>query len=135
MRRSIYRSAIAAAFLGTATVASAAELNLTNQQKQTIAQSVQTETGQPAPAGFLPRVGAAVPQSLTMRQLPSTVAAQVPAARNLEFAKLDSNEVLLIDPKDRRVAEIISPAGGTTGSASPMSPNAPMSPTSPASPR
>jgi hypothetical protein len=123
MHRSVYHSAIAVAFLGTVAVASAAELNLTAQQKQTIAQSVQTEMGQPAPAGFMPRVGASVPQSLAMRQLPSTVAAQVPAAKELQFAKLDSNQVLLIDPKDRRVAEIITPSG-TTGAA-PASPAMP----------
>jgi hypothetical protein len=128
MRKTVSHSAIAAAFLGSVAVATAAELSLTTQQKQTIAQSVQTERAQPAPTGFLPRVGAAVPQSLTMRQLPSTVTAQVPAARDLQFAKLDSNEVLLIDPKDRRVAEIIAPMG-TTGAA----PASPM--TSPSAPR
>ncbi len=129
MRRSVYDSAIAIAFLGSVAVAvaAAAELNLTAQQRQTIAQSVQTEMAQPAPAGFLPRVGATVPPSLTMRQLPSQATAQVPAARNLQFARLDSNEILLIDPKDRRVAEIISPSG-TTGAA-PTSPATPMSPT------
>jgi hypothetical protein len=123
MRRSVYHSAIAAAFLGSVAVAAAAELNLTTQQKQTIAQSVQTEMAQPAPAGFLPRVGAPVPQSLAVRQLPPSATTQVPAARNLQFAKLDSNEVLLIDPQDRRVAEIISPSGAT--GAAPMSPTAP----------
>ena len=128
MRRSAYHSAIAAAFLGSVAIATAAELSLTNQQKQAIAQSVQTETAQPAPAGFLPRVGVPVPQSLTMRQLPPGVTSQVPAARDLQFAKLDSNEVLLIDPKDRRVAEIITPMGTTgaaPGAAPPMSPTAP----------
>lgn len=129
MRRSVYHTAIAAAFLGSVAVATAAELNLTTQQKQTIAQSVQTEIAQPAPSGFMPRVGAPVPQSLTMRQLPSSVTTQVPAAKNLQFAKLDSNEVLLIDPQDRRVAEIITSSSGTTG-ARPMSPS-PMSPSGP----
>jgi hypothetical protein len=116
MRRSVYHTATAAAFLGSFAVAAAGDLSLTTQQKQTIAQSVQTEMAQPAPAGFQPKVGALVPQSLTVRQLPSTVTSQVPAARNLQFAKLDNNEVLLVDPKDHRVAEIISPAG-TTGAA------------------
>jgi hypothetical protein len=127
MRRSVSHIAIAAAFLGSVAVATAAELNLTAQQKQTIAQSVQTETAQPMPAGFLPKVGAPVPQSLTMRQLPASVTQQVPAAKDLQFAKLDSNEVLLIDPKDHRVAEIISSSGSTTGAAPtrPMSPSAP----------
>jgi hypothetical protein len=62
-----------------------------------------------------------------VRQLPSSATTQIPAARNLQFAKLDSNEVLLIDPQDRRVAEIIMPSGSTGA--------APMSPSSPAAPR
>jgi hypothetical protein len=113
MRKNAYRNAIAAAFLGSISVATAAELNLTDQQRQTIAQSVQTEKGQPAPAGFMPRVGASVPQSMPVRQLPSNVITQVPAAKNLEYTKLDNNNVLLIDPDDRRVAEIITPSGKT----------------------
>jgi hypothetical protein len=124
MRKSAFYTATAIAFLGSVAVATAAELNLTAQQKQTIAQGVQTERGQPAPAGFLPRVGVSVPQSLTMHQLPATVTSQIPAAKDMQFAKLDSDEVLLIDPKDKRVAEIIM-SSGTTGAA----------PTSPAAPR
>jgi hypothetical protein len=121
MRKNVYRSAIAAAFLGSVVAAASAELNLTAQQKQMIAQGVQADIGQPPPVGFLPRVGASVPQSMSMRQLPSNVTAQVPAARDLQYSKLDSNEVLLIDPKDRRVAEIIS-SSGTTGAAPAPSP-------------
>jgi hypothetical protein len=122
MRKSVYRSAVVAAFLGSVAVATAAELNLTTQQKQTIMQSVQTERGQPAPAGFQPRVGASVPQSMSMHQLPSNVTTQVPIAKDLEYAKLDNNEVLLIDPKDRRVADIIAPSGTTGAAPAPISP-------------
>jgi hypothetical protein len=117
MHKSVYGVAVVAAFLGTIAVGSA-EVNLTDQQKQMIMQSVQSEKGQPAPAGFQPSVGASVPQSMPMRQLPSNVTTQVPAAKGLEYAKLDNNEILLIDPQDRRVAEIIMPSG-TTGAAPP----------------
>jgi hypothetical protein len=113
MRKIAYRSALTAAFLGSIAVATAAEINLTDQQIQTIARSVQTEKGQPAPAGFMPRVGASVPQSMPAHPLPSNVTTQVPAAKNLEYIKLDNNNVLLIDPDDRRVAEIITPSGAT----------------------
>jgi hypothetical protein len=98
------------------TVTTAAELNLTDQQKRAIAQSVQAEKGQSAPVGFMPRIGSSVPQSLSRRQLPSNITTQVPAAKNLEYTKFDNNEVLLIDPSDMRVAEIMTPSG-TTGAA------------------
>jgi hypothetical protein len=120
MRNSLHGAAVVAVFLGIITVASA-ELNLTAQQKQMIMQSVQSEKGQPAPTGFQPRVGASVPQSMPMYQLPSNVTAEVPAAKGLKFAKLANNEILLIDPQDMRVADIIMPSG-TTGAAPRTSP-------------
>jgi hypothetical protein len=130
--RNVYRNAVAVAFLGLGSmgVATAAELNLTAAQKQTIVQSVQSEKGQPAPAGFLPKVGATMPQTVSLRQLPSNVAAQVPGTKDLQYVKLVTNEILLIESKDRRVAGIIAPSG-TTGAAPAPSAPAPAS-TSPA---
>ena len=124
MRKSVYAAAVMTAFLGTIAVA---EVNLTTQQRQMIMQSVQGEKGQPAPAGFQPRVGASLPQSMSMRQLPPNVTTQVPAAKGLEYAKLDNNEILLIDPQDRRVADIIMPSG-TTGAAPPRTSPIPGAP-------
>ncbi|SRR5579871_6075669 len=116
MHKCVYRAAIAAAFLGSASLATAAALNLTSQQKQTIMQSVQSERGHPAPSGFHPTVGAMVPPSMSLHRLPSHVTNQVPATKGFEFSKLENNQILLIDPKDRRVAEILMPSG-TTGAA------------------
>jgi len=121
MRKNVYHGAVVAAFLGSVAVATAAELNLTAQQKQSIMQSVLSEKGQPA-AGFQPRVGTAIPQSMSMHQLPSSVTTQVPATKDLEYIKLDNNTVLLIDPKDKRVAEIITPSGTTGAAPAPTSP-------------
>lgn len=116
MRAILYGATIAVALTGSVGLAGAAQLNLTSAQKQTIFQSVAGERGQTAPAGFQARVGEKVPQSLSMHQLPSSAASQVSAAKDYEYAKLANNEVLLINPKDRQVAEIIMPSG-TTGSA------------------
>jgi len=57
-----------------------------------------------------------------MRRLPSNVTTQVPVTKDLEYTILDNNEVLLIDPKDRRVAEIITPSGTTGAAPAPISP-------------
>jgi len=101
---------------GSVGVAAAAPLALTPEQQQTIYQSVASEKGQTAPAGFQAKVGEKVPQSLSMHQLPAGATSQVPAAKGYEYAKLANNEVLLISPKDRQVEEIIMPPS-TTGSA------------------
>jgi hypothetical protein len=55
------------------------------------------------------------------------VTAQVPATKELGYVKLDNNTVLLIDPKDRRVADIITPSGTTGAAPAPLSP-APIAP-------
>jgi len=132
--RSVYRNVVAVAFLGLGSigVASAADLNLTAAQKQNIVQSVQGEKGQSAPAGFLPKVGVSMPQSVSLRPLPPNVAAQVPGAKDLQYVKLETNEILLIEPKDRRVAGIIAPSGTTGAAPAPTSPTpAAPSPTAP----
>jgi hypothetical protein len=116
MRKSVYGTAVVLAFLGSVGLATAADLALTSAQKQTIFQSVMNEKGQAATAGFQAKVGTAAPQSLSLHALPASVASQVPAAKDYEYAKLQNNEVLLINPKDRHVAEIIMPPS-TTGSA------------------
>jgi hypothetical protein len=116
MQTTIRVAAITLALIGSASLAGAGQLNLTSAQKQTIFQSVASEKGQTAPSGFQAKLGERVPQALSMRQLPSSVTSQVSAAKEYEYAKLQNNQVLLIDPKDRQVAEIIMPSG-TTGSA------------------
>lgn len=107
---------IGLALIGSAGLAGAAQLNLTSAQKQTIVQGVASEKGETAPSGFQAKIGEKVPQSLSMHQLPSNVTNQVSAAKGYEYAKLQNNEVLLVNPKDRQVAEIIMPSS-TTGSA------------------
>jgi hypothetical protein len=134
--RNLYRSAVAVALLGIGSmgVATAAELNLTTAQKQAIVQSVLSEKGQPAPAGFLPKVGAAMPKSVSLQHLPASVAAQVPGAKELEYVKFASNEILLVEAKDRKVAGIIAPSG-TTGAAPVATSPAPAAPSAPAAPK
>src|SRR5215468_12754999 len=97
---------IALALIGTIGLAAAAQLNLTSAQKQTIYQSVASEKGQTAPAGFQAKVGEKAPQSLSIHQLPSSATGQVSAVKEYQYAKLANNEVLLISPKDRQVEEI-----------------------------
>jgi hypothetical protein len=116
MRTILYGTAIAAALIGSVGLAGAAQLNLSSAQKQTIFHSLASEKGQTVPSGFQARLGEKLPQSMSMRQLPSSATNQVSAAKEYEYAKLANDEVLLINPKDRQVAEIIMPPS-TTGSA------------------
>ena len=117
MSKLLRGTALALALCGSVGLAAAAEhaLNLTSAQKNTIYQSVMNEKGQTAPSSFRASIGAKVPSSLTLQLLPSNVASQIPAAKNFEYAKLQNNEILLVNPKNREVAEMIT-SSTTTGS-------------------
>ena len=117
MKKSLNGAAIALALIGGVALADAAQLNLTAAQKQTIYQSVMNEKGQAVPASYQAKIGATPPQSLSLQALPTSLSKEMPAVKDYEFAKLQNNEVLLINPKDRQVAEIIMQQS-TTGQGS-----------------
>jgi hypothetical protein len=73
------------------------------------------------------QVGSKPPDSLTQRQLPNDVTAQMPETKSYLFIKLP-DRILLIDPDTKTVAEIVgAPAttGSSQGGTNPMNPGAP----------
>lgn len=115
MRGGLVAIVATATFLSTAGLASAATLNLTATQKDSIWQSLSSQPAQSAPAGFDAKVGEKVPQSLALHALPTNVTMQIPAAKEHQYVKLQNNEIVLVNPKDRQVDEVIMHQG--TGSA------------------
>jgi len=93
-------------------------LNLTQQQKQAVNRGLSGEPSQNAAADLQLRVGEPLPSSITPHVMPKSVTEPVPETKWYEFAKLP-DRVLMVDPKDRSIAEIIpiltTPA--TTGAA------------------
>jgi hypothetical protein len=94
----------------------AGELFLTSPDKHSIYQAVADDKGQSIPLTFHPAIGAKVPDSLALSDLPGKVTDQIPAVKNYQYAKLNSNDVLLVDPKDREVAAVITHQEATRGS-------------------
>jgi hypothetical protein len=94
------------------------QLNLTQQQKQAVNRGLSGEPSQNAAADLQLRVGEPLPSSITPHVMPKSVTEPVPETKWYEFAKLP-DRVLMVDPKDRSIAEIIpiltTPA--TTGAA------------------
>jgi hypothetical protein len=95
------------------------QLSLTPAQKQTIRQGLMNEQTQTTP-GSQGQVGSKTPDSVTPHSLPSNVMIQVPAAKNYLFVKLP-DRILLIDPDQRLVAEII-PGDAASPGTNPSSP-------------
>jgi hypothetical protein len=60
------------------------------------------------PAAFTAKVGANVPKELGTKPVPVSTANKVPALRPFQYALLDSNKLLIVNPTDHKVAEIIT---------------------------
>ena len=60
------------------------------------------------PATFTAKVGADVPKELGTKPVPVSTANKVPALRPFQYALLDSNKLLIVNPTDHKVAEIIT---------------------------
>jgi hypothetical protein len=98
-------------------------LNLTQQQKQAVNRGLSGEPSQNAAADLRMRVGEPLPSSITPHVMPKSVTEPVPETKWYEFAKLP-DRVLMVDPKDRSIAEIILiPTTPATTGAAPSSPS------------
>ena len=98
-------------------------LNLTQQQKQAVNRGLSDQPSQNAAADLQIRVGEPLPSSITPHVMPQSVTEPVPETKWYEFAKLP-DRVLMVDPKDRSIAEIILiPTTPATTGAAPSSPS------------
>jgi hypothetical protein len=93
-------------------------LNLSEQQKQAVDRGLSGQPSQHAPADLQMRVGEPLPSSMTPHAMPNSVTQQVPETKSYEFVKL-MDRVLMVDPTDRSIAEIIPIPGTTTTGAAP----------------
>ena len=92
-----------------AAMSNGAPLYLTFAQEQVIYRALTKDEGQPGPADFQPSIGAEIPSSFALRQLPSSVTDRVPATGKYEYLKLRDDKVILVDPSSRQVVDIIDP--------------------------
>lgn len=84
------------------------DLKLTAAQKQTIYTSISNQRQkETAPPTFRAALGAVVPPSIELQALPGTIVELIPELRDYEYAMV-ANQVLLVDPKNKQVIEIIN---------------------------
>jgi len=121
MTRMLTRSALAlslviagagvAAAAGTTTSSQAQDhLSLTSMQNKELFQAInkQKPKEQTAPSGFSATTGTLVPSSIALSPLPSDAAKQVPAAKSYDFAMLQNNKLLIVNPQDRKIVDVIT---------------------------
>jgi hypothetical protein len=102
------------------------QVDLTPPQERMVSQGLASAPTQPMPSGEQPKVGSAVPGSLTAQSMPSSVSDQVPEAKGLLFVKLP-DRIVLIDPDTKLVTEIVIDSA-TTGANPSRAPTNPSSP-------
>jgi pentapeptide MXKDX repeat protein len=84
-------------------------LALTSKQKKDVWQDI-SKIGikDQTPAGFTAKVGAAVPSAISTHPVPVSTANKVPALRLYQYALLDNNKLLIVNPDDKKVAQVIT---------------------------
>jgi hypothetical protein len=84
-------------------------LDLTQQQKQRIAQIVASQPAEQAPANFQPSIGEKVPDGLTLQSFPNSAQSELPnSVKDDQFAKLDNNKIIIVDPSNRQVVGVVN---------------------------
>ena len=82
-------------------------IQLTPAQRTQVYQNViKDRDATPAPAGIPLRIGAKLPATVELNELPDNVAAQVPSVSRYKFV-VAQNQVVLVDPSTKEVVEII----------------------------
>jgi hypothetical protein len=84
-------------------------LSLTGKQRNTAWRDIsKLASKEKAPSGFIAKIGAVIPSTLTTHPVPVTTANKVPALRPYQYALLSNNRLLIVNPSDNKVAEIIT---------------------------
>jgi hypothetical protein len=84
------------------------KITLTNEQKRMVFQQLAMDAEvQDAPAGFQASVGATLPGDIQLEEVPNDVSTEVPTVANYRFAKVEEDQLLIVDPNDRRVVSVI----------------------------
>jgi hypothetical protein len=84
-------------------------LSLTSEQKQTAWRDISgIALKVKPPSGFSAKVGAAVPSQITTHPVPVSTASKVPELKSYNYALLDNNKLLIINPGDKKIAQIIT---------------------------
>jgi hypothetical protein len=84
-------------------------LSLTSEQKQTAWRDISGMALKvKPPSGFTAKVGAAVPSQITTHPVPVSTVSKVPELKSYNYALLDNNKLLIINPGDKKIAQIIT---------------------------
>lgn len=91
------------------------QLGLSDEQRGAIETALETEnTEQKTPPDYQPKVGAAIPLTMTLDVMPQTLIHQQPSLAQYGYAKL-ARDLLVIDPMKKTVIAVIQRQSPTRG--------------------
>jgi hypothetical protein len=97
---------VALCWLGAAAAAQTPTVRLTAEDTHTIKEIVLKESGFPRTDAADYKVGDPVPAAVALQSFPSILAEKISATKSHKFF-LSGNKVVVVDPKDNKVAEVI----------------------------
>ena len=84
-------------------------LSLTSKQQATVWQDIAKQARkEKAPSDFSAKVGTLAPSTLLTYPVPITTSSKIPALRRYQYALLENNKLLIINPDDKKVADVIT---------------------------
>lgn len=97
----------------SAIATSAPGIGLTAEHKRTIYREIGQEPPRPIPEGSPVAIGAEIPDSLMLNEMPVSVKDKIGVLRDFKFAKLPDETIVIVDPAKRRIVDIVSKSDGT----------------------
>ena len=118
MKTSIRLNVIAVALLSSISVAAAMSTNSVSPQDRLSLTSKQQKTAwmdiskqaikENPPAKFAAKIGAVVPGTLMTYPVPITTSSKIPVLRRYQYALLENNSLLIVNPNDKKIADVIT---------------------------
>ena len=84
----------------------ASKLNLSMEQRHIIVEFIKSRNVANEPSNVSTTVGQAIPKTVQLQAMPADVGEKVSQVRNYSYF-IKSNQIVLVDPKDNKIAEII----------------------------
>jgi Protein of unknown function (DUF1236) len=84
----------------------ASKLNLSMEQRHIIMEFIKGRNVASEPSNVKVTVGQVIPKTVQLQAMPADVGQKVSQVRNYSYF-LKNNQVVLVDPKDNKIAEVI----------------------------
>jgi hypothetical protein len=85
------------------------QLSLTSSQEKTVWRDIAKHARkEKTPANFSIKVGTSVPSTLMTYPVPMKTSNKVPSLRRYQYALLENNKLLIVNPHDNKIADVIT---------------------------